>query len=81
MAARLAGWFGLARFPVGFGLEAGMRSGPPGFAGPSSSAIPRSNRSIIRYSSRTVARSWTMMAMRAARSAVLRSTSVSMPSV
>ena len=23
MAARLAGWFGLGRFPVGFGLEAG----------------------------------------------------------
>lgn len=23
VAARLAGWFGLGRFPVGFGLEAG----------------------------------------------------------
>ena len=68
MAARLAGWFGLARFPVGFGLEAGMRSRPVSPDLPvRQSPAPTAQSSATG----TVARSWTMMAMRASRSAVL----------
>ena len=62
-------------------LRPGIRGGPSGFAWPSSSAIRRSNRSITRCCSRTVACSWALMAMRKSRSAVIRSHSVSTPSI
>ena len=62
-------------------LRPGIRSGLSGFAWPSSSAIRRSNRSITHCCSRTVACSWALMAMRKSRSAVIRSLSVSTPSI
>ena len=63
------------------GLRPGIRGRPPDLAWPSTSAIRRCNRSITRCCSRTVACSWAMMAMRTSRVAVVRSISVSTPSI
>ena len=61
-------------FRPDFALRPGIRSGSPGFAWPSSSAIRRCNRSITACNS-------AMMAISTARSTVVRSTSVSMPCI
>ena len=61
-------------FRADFALRPGIRSGSPGFAWPSSSAIRRCNRSITACNS-------AMMAISTARSTVVRSTSVSMPCI
>ena len=61
-------------FRADFALRPGIRSGSPGFAWPSSSAIRRCNRSITACNS-------AMMAISTSRSTVVRSTSVSMPCI
>ena len=61
-------------FRADFALRPGIRSGSPGFAWPSSSAIRRCNRSITACNS-------AMMAISTSRSTVVRSTSVSIPCI
>ncbi len=62
-------------------LRPGIRGGPPDLAWPSSSATPRSSRTIITCNSAMTACCCTMMAMRTSRLAVVRSISVSTPSI
>ena len=74
VASLLAGPCCAGGFRADFALRPGIRSGSPGFAWPSSSAIRRCNRSITACNS-------AMMAISTSRSTVVRSTSVSMPRI